>query len=488
MLPLSRREFLVSSIATLAAGCSSRLIQGMAADQTEDIRHLIILYTNDEHGWMEPYKETYGAAGIARLWREREHLTPNSHFLVLSGGDMWTGPALSTALRGESMAEVMNIMGYQAAAIGNHDFDFGLDALRDHLTQSDFPFLSANIRERDGGAIPDFATPFVVLEVNGVKVGLIGLTTTETKIDTKPEAVAGLEFLPYRDVVPTYAVQARDAGAELLILLTHVCAAETRDLAPLAAELGISIITGGHCHEEINEVIEGVQLVESGFFMRGYMRMELLFDRRTLEIIELETELVRNTSRRRDSEVLELMETWHGQADPGLWEVIGYSDTQIDRKSPEMAALLLTSWLEAWPRADVAIASPRYVQQDLYPGDITVGTIWGLLSTTNELVEIELTGAQLLNTIQARRPLIVGVSRDGETLLASGEAIDPDGSYVALVPDAIFAGGNYYEFYKFDPNPTYTGIDWRQPPIEWIRSSGSTRRQPISAFLEQADP
>ncbi|HJX40374.1 MAG TPA: hypothetical protein VJ345_02840, partial [Anaerolineales bacterium] len=92
-MTLSRRDFLLSSGAALAAGCSTRLF---GHGQTETVRQLTILYTNDEHGWMEPYQETAGAAGVARLWREREDVTADGPFLVLSGGDMWTGPALST--------------------------------------------------------------------------------------------------------------------------------------------------------------------------------------------------------------------------------------------------------------------------------------------------------------------------------------------------------------------------------------------------------
>jgi len=196
---LSRRDFLLSGGAVMAAGCSARLF---GPRQTETVRQLTVLYTNDEHGWMEPYQETAGAAGVARLWRERENVTAEGPFLVLSGGDMWTGPALSTALAGESMADVMNAMGYQAAALGNHDFDFGLQALRARRAQSAFPFLSANLRDRQTGEIPDFAVPFLIREVNGIRVGVIGLTTTETAVDTRPEVVSGLRFLPYKDVLP----------------------------------------------------------------------------------------------------------------------------------------------------------------------------------------------------------------------------------------------------------------------------------------------
>lgn len=469
----SRRDFLVCGSALLAAGCSGRLL---SSGETETRRRLIILYTNDEHGWMEPYQETGGAAGMAALWRQRERLDPLGPHLVLSGGDMWTGPALSTALAGESMAEVMNSMGYHAAALGNHDFDFGLDALRARHSQSTFPFLSANLRDRLTGDIPEYAAPYLIREVNGVRVGIIGLTTTETAVDTRPEVVAGLRFLPYKDVVPEAARQARQQGAELLILLTHLCASETRALAPLAAELGIPLLGGGHCHEEIDQVVEGVQLVESGYFLRNYVRVEMLFDRQLGAAQEMRVELIRNRTSRRNPAVVSLMQAWRARMDPALWKPIGFADRQIDRNSSEMASLLLPGWLEAWPEAEVALAEPRYVQQDLYPGEITPASLISLLSTHNQLVEIELSGADLWEVMETRRPLVWGLD-------LQAEPPDAARSYRVLVPDALYSGGWYYRFQELDPDPVFTGIDWREPVVRRVRDLGSSEARPISAIL-----
>ena len=486
---LTRRFSLQPSVwlwlAPLALGaCSLLPNSGLASRQTETLRQLVILYTNDEHGWMDPYQNTGGSAGMAYKWRQREGLTEGGPYLVLSGGDLWTGHALSTVWEGESIIDVMNAMGYDAAAIGNHDFDFGLDALRARADQAEFPFLSANIRERATGEIPDFAVPYLVTEVNGIKVGLIGLTTIETKFDTQPANVAGLDFLPYADVLPEIATRARADGAELLLIVGHVCASETRALAPLAARLDIPLIGGGHCHQEINEVVDGVRLVESGFFNRGYTRIELLFDTENGVIVELESEFVPNRTGREDPEIAELIVDWRARTDQAVWEVIGFADPSIDRKSLEMAALILDPWLEAWPSADVALASSRYVQQDLFPGDITPAVIIGLLSTTNQLVEVDLTGRQLIETIESHRPLMAGIAEEQDGYrMADGRSFDLEATYRVLVPEALYAGGDYYEFYKFDPEPTYTGIDWRQPPIDWIRSVASTEREPINGFL-----
>ena len=123
------------------------------AEQTEptaDVqRRLTVFYTNDEHGWMEGMEAGRGAANLLGLWREAGY-EESGPYLVVSGGDMWTGPAISTWFEGESMAEVLNAMDYSAAAVGNHEFDFGLEALRARAFESEFPFLSANVRNEEG--------------------------------------------------------------------------------------------------------------------------------------------------------------------------------------------------------------------------------------------------------------------------------------------------------------------------------------------------
>jgi 2',3'-cyclic-nucleotide 2'-phosphodiesterase (5'-nucleotidase family) len=291
-----------------------------------------------------------------------------------------------------------------------------------------------------------------------------------------------LDFLDYRDVIPTFTQRARDEGAELLMIVGHMCAAQTRQLAPLAAEHGVSIIGGGHCHEEVNEIEQGVHLIESGFFMRGYVRIEMLFDTESDQIVEVEVEQVSNRSRA-DQQISDIMDAWRSRSKPSLWEVIGYADESIDRTSPEMAAMLLRPWLSAWPDAQIALADPRYVQQDLYPGSISPSTIIGLLSTTNELVEIEITGAQLIEIVDKRRPLVAGLIEDDLYRLRDGNPIDPDSTYRLLVPETLYAGGYYYEFFRFDPEPTFTGLDWRQPPIDWIASLNTTRAQPLNQYL-----
>ena len=93
-------------------------------DIDDETSTITIIYTNDEHGWIENSEYSDGSAKMMGLWRENEGYDGNDRYLILSGGDNWTGPAISTWFEGESTVDVMNAMEYDASVIDNHEFDF----------------------------------------------------------------------------------------------------------------------------------------------------------------------------------------------------------------------------------------------------------------------------------------------------------------------------------------------------------------------------
>ena len=135
---------LIMTMSTLLYACTAPTVQ----TRREAIA-LTVLYTNDEHGWMAPTERSGGAAGMLQRWRDDEGFTEDGPFLIVSGGDLWTGPALGTWFDGESMVDVMNTMGYHAATLGNHEFDFGREGLRLRADQAEFAFLGANVIDAD---------------------------------------------------------------------------------------------------------------------------------------------------------------------------------------------------------------------------------------------------------------------------------------------------------------------------------------------------
>jgi 2',3'-cyclic-nucleotide 2'-phosphodiesterase (5'-nucleotidase family) len=400
---------------------------------------------------------------------------------------MWTGPAISTLTAGESMTDVMNRMGYQAATLGNHDFDFNLDALRQRAAQADFPFLSANLTERATGAPPEFVTPYTLIEVNGIQVGVIGVTTIETPVDTKPDFVQDLRLGSYADALERYVPELRAAGADLVVLAGHICGSEMRQLAPLAAELGVDVIGGGHCHEEIAGEISGLPLMQSTSYLMGYNRLELTVDLEANAVLDSQVEFVENRTRGRDPEIEQAIAMWRSALPPETAARLGYARQPIDDDSPAMAKLLLGSWLWADPEAEIALASPRYVQQHLPKGAVSAETIIGILPTTNELLRLELSGDELQKVLRRRNPMVAGLHETaGGWTLDDGTPLQGDRQYSVLVPDTLYAGGNYYDLQQADPTPTWTGIDWRQPVIDWLRQNPTSWISPLDRLLGES--
>jgi len=465
-------------VGLLLAACSS------SPRQTETLRRLTILHTNDEHGWMGSYRGSGGADGLLRRWERDEGYRADGPFLVISSGDMWTGPAISTVLEGESMVDVMNALGYRSATLGNHDFDFGQDVIRQRRLEAQFPFLGANIRVRSTGDLPDYVEPYTLIDVNAIRVGILGVTTMETPVDTRPTNVEDLEFRPYAEALEKYVLEMRAAGADLIIVAGHICGTESEALADTAAALGVAVIAGGHCHARINEVLDGVRLIESESFLQGYTRLDVWVDTAQDRVVEMRAEYKPNRGGPGDPAMATRIAGWGQRLPAGMLEPIGYVRENIDRASPEMRRLLVQAWLEADPASDVALASVRYVQQDLLPGEVSESTVIGLLSTRNTLVRIELTGEQLVQVLKQHRPLVAGISETADGYrMADGIPLDPDATYTVLLPDTLYLGGNYYRVADFDSSPTSTGIDWRAPALDLLRSLESDRQNPLDELL-----
>jgi 5'-nucleotidase/UDP-sugar diphosphatase len=483
---LSRRDFLRSvpivGAASLLAACSPAK-PGFESLENESLRHLVLLYTNDEHGWLEQGRDFGGADSLMYKWLHQERIGDHpDHVLILSGGDLYTGPALSTWFEGESTIDIMNTMGYQAAAIGNHDFDYGLENLQRRSAQAKFPFISANIRQKSNGAVPSFAHPYWVQAVNGVKIGLTGLTTRETPVDTKPAVVADLEFLHYERALKEVVPQVRQAGADLVLVLGHLCTNEIRALAPLARQLDIPILFGGHCHEVTHEVLEDVTLIQSGSFMHGYTKLELLFDKAAKKVVDLEVSFHDNQPGKVDKALAERILSWRAQTPSSLWERIGYTRQKISRTSVEMGRLLGQAWLSAVEGAQVALAESRYIQS-LPAGEITPAEVISMLATDDVLVNLALTGAQLEEVIDAFRPLVGGLVEKDVFRFSDGQPLQPEAVYRVLVPDDIYEGCQGYPLKQMALSASNTGLGWREPVIDWIAALKTSRLNPLEKYL-----
>ena len=449
---------------------------------SEAARQIVILYTNDEHGWMEPCESSAGAAGMMGLWREKEGYTENGPFLILSGGDMWTGPAISTWFNGQSMAEVMNAMDYTAAAIGNHEFDFKVEGLKERLEQSNFPFLAANIQEKATGNIAEFAVPYIVKEVNNVKVGIIGLASVKTPTTAFPDFVQDYDFTAYDEALVEYLPKVRQDGAELIIVVGHICEREMRDIASTAAQFDIPVIFGGHCHEIVNDTIAGVTIVEANCNMINYARVEILFDNTADKVMSIKKNVYPNIGGTPDIEVESIVSYWQGLRDEALSEVIGYVTQTIAQHSDAMYNMISDSWLFSYPTADISITNTGGIRQSIPAGDIQLATIVGVLPFENNIVQLELNGTELEDCLSSGGLVVGGMTTIGGYSLSDGTPIYSDTVYSVLTTDYLYSSRE--EFKLYDTEPYSTSIHWRQPVIDWIKSLNTSASNPLDQYLD----
>jgi 2',3'-cyclic-nucleotide 2'-phosphodiesterase (5'-nucleotidase family) len=446
---------------------------------------ITVLYTNDEHGWIAESAEAEGAAKLMGLWRDVEGLNDADGFLVLSGGDNWTGPAISTWFDGAPTVDVMNAMGYDAAAIGNHEFDFTVDGLRDRIAEAQFPYLSANIRLSGSQSVPDFATPYVIREVAGVRVGLVGLTTTSTPQTAFPTHVADYDFISYAEALEQWVPQVWGAGAEIILVTGHICPGEMRALASVAQQLGVSMIGGGHCHQRrVAEVSESqdVALIQAGWQMGHYAKLEIEFDLDEGTVRNLVPSVAPNTGGTADPEIAAIVREWEEAAAAELSVIIGYVQQTIGRTSATMHNLVTDSWLFVYPNADIAMTNAGGIRQSIPSGDITRGTIVSVLPFQNSLVELELTGGEVISCLGG--DLIVGgMTAIGGHFHSDGTPLKADSVYSVLTTDYLYARDDLC-FQNLDDTPYHTGVNYHQPALDYIESLATGPGQPLDDHLD----
>jgi 2',3'-cyclic-nucleotide 2'-phosphodiesterase (5'-nucleotidase family) len=477
---------------------SAGLISTTAAQDDDTLVTVSIIHTSDEHGWLEPTvpfgsdMTLGGAANIYSWWVENEGYTPETH-LLLSGGDNWTGPAISTWFNGASTMEVMNLMGYDASAIGNHEFDFGRDVMAERFSEANYPYLAANIRYADTGELADFAIPYAIQEVSGVQVGIIGLTTRDTVTTTHPRNISDLEFTDYIEALQEFVPQMREAGAQIIIVTSHACFHELTPIAQEVPELVDAMFTG-HCNQYQSQTINGVSIMGGGASLQSYARLNITFDTSTNEITALDQSLARVEYVTADGnpvtpnpEIDAVVADWSAEVNAQLSIEIGYLENTIDRQSWTQGNWVTDAWLWAYPSADAAVTNWGGLRQDTEPGTLTWGNLVGLMPFDNYLVTVEITGAQLIANLDCCSGAIGGMTFDGDTItFLDGREFDPDATYTVLISDFMYAGGDDYLFGEQDPEGYDTGIHWRQPVIDYTASLNTSADDPLDNYLDTA--
>jgi len=382
------------------AGCSSL---PKVADTT-----LIVAHTNDTHGRIPEGK--YDGMGFAKISSEVKNLESKyDNVLLLDAGDAFHGTTLVTLSEGEAAVKIMNAVGYDAMTPGNHDFNYGKDRLIELAAMADFPIVCANVVDTATGET--IFDPYVILDMNGLKVGIFGLTTDETLYKTHPKNVEGLTF---RDPVEVSAemVKKLRKKVHILIALGHLGVDEetsnTSELVMSQVE-GIDLFVDGHSHTEMAEgiAVGSGLIVQSGYYDMnlGEVTLNYSMDSGVAAKAKLFTKKDAETVTP-DPAVLALIDSVSKENEKITMQVVGHTDVLLDgerdhvRTGPTNLGDMICAALIDVTGADISLQNGGGIRTSIEPGEVTKGEIISVLPFGNTVTVLEISGKGVIEMIE----------------------------------------------------------------------------------------
>ncbi len=292
----------------LLPSCASHRASRRASPRARSRVVISLVGTNDLHGRIALLPWLGGHLANLRSARRADGAV-----LLVDAGDLFQGTLASNLTEGAAVVRAYNALGYAAAAIGNHEFDYGPSgeatfprapsddprgALRARAREASFPFLAANIVEASSGHSPrwDNVSPDLLTTVAGVRVGIVGVSTEATPTTTLAVNFRGLAMRPLADTVSARAASLRARGAAVVVVLAHAgggcrrfdqpddlstCDAreEVFELARALPEGGVDAIVAGHTHRGVAHVVHGIPVIESFANGEAFGRVDLTVER-----------------------------------------------------------------------------------------------------------------------------------------------------------------------------------------------------------------
>jgi len=409
------RGAVVLLLAVVLAGCSSPPGEGeVAARPPADSLHLRVIATHDFHGGLTPAVHGWsggqrvgGAAELKAVMDEAE-ASCACPTVRLDGGDQMQGSLESNLVFGASVVRAFNLIGLDAAAVGNHELDWGVDTLLVRQSEADYPWLAANVFLTATGERPAWASPFALLERDGVRVGVVGYLTVGTPGALLPEVTAPYEFrrgyAPIRDALeeisrlePDFTVIVAHAAGDCV---GETCSGEMVDLAREIPEGSVQLIVGGHDHVPGRGVVNGIPIVRAGSHARAIMVVDLVRRPDGRRSFHIERRPVLADEVEPDPGMLALLAPYRVRADSiGRARVAVLAEPLGAGGGRRLGGLVAES-LRLAAAADVGLYNPGGVRAHLEAGEVTYADLYRVLPFEDQVVRLELTGRELWEVVE----------------------------------------------------------------------------------------
>ncbi len=487
--------------------------QFVFADATS--KHITIIHTNDTHSRvMADERDGFiGFEKIATLIKQAKTDNPNT--LVFDAGDTLHGQTFATISKGQSIVDLMNIVGYDVMVPGNHDFNYGQERLLELEEAMNFSLIAANISKSDGSSL---LLPYVIKEVDGIKIAIFGLSTPETAFKTSPNNVIGLTFEDPSVVAQKMVIELQDK-ADVIIALAHLGLDESSTYrSDIVAEkvTGIDLIIDGHSHTTLKEgkVVNGTLIAQTGDYGKnlGYVDLQI----EDGKVIEKKARLTKYEDAKEiepDEEVLKLFASLEEENSKITSVVVGNTPILLDglrenarMKQTNLGSVVADAMLHQ-TNADVAITNGGGLRASIEQGDITKGQVITVLPFGNYVRMIEVKGSTLLAAMErgvssypeldGGFPQVGGMTYKFDAskpaneriteILIGEEKLELDKTYKLATNDFMSIGGDNYTMFKDAPLlGEFPGLD--EATIEYLTFIGDAIPSDVRGTVVTTEP
>lgn len=504
----------MSLFSAVAAGALLLTAQARPAPDSILLR---VLTTNDFHGSLEAKvfawsnrRPVGGAAAVAgmmdRMARECACVT-----IRLDAGDVMQGSPASNLSYGRATVEAFNAMGFAASAVGNHEFDWGVDTLAARTREARFAWLSANLRERATGRVPPWTAPWRMVTAGPLKIAVVGYSTEETPSTTRPSNVADLDFFPGAERLDAAIRAARAAHPNYVIVVAHAgafcdrtagCNGEIIDVARALTNRP-DLIVSGHTHSLIQTTVNGIPIVQARSNGTALGIVDFA-DSAGTRVARIRVETVWADREAADTAVARVVDSYVRRTAPLTGRVIATLAAPLERKGDQYPlGNLIADAYRAAAHADVAIVNNGGIRADLPAGTVTWGQLFEVVPFQNFVVRLTVSGAVLREALEHAvgasdaRAHVSGVRvrvtssnapgrRVTAATLADGRPLLDTARYTLAVPDFMAAGGSGYAMLRVPAENT--GIVDLDALVEYLRRLPQPVRPADEVRVDGASP
>ena len=467
-----------AGLALASSGCATPSANTAVppVQPARETKSLRIIATNDFHGALEPRPDAGGvvrggAAYVAAMIESaKKECAPDCETLLLDGGDMFQGTPASNLAFGRPVVQYYNEMGYAAAALGNHEFDWGIDTLKARMHDARYAILGANVRYTDGRDVPWIRDDTLITR-GSITIGVIGFSTVGTPTSTRAANVVGLRFDDPAPIVSALAKELRQRGANVIVVIAHAgascnatgtagCRGEIIDFARGLTEK-VDAIVSGHTHTLVDYVVNGIPIVQARSSGRAVAVIDIpLAGGKPSASWHEEVRDVADSATTPVASVDSLVKRATAQVAPFVNREVAEVAVTLNRDEPQYAlGNLIADAQRSAANGDIAVMNNGGIRANLRAGRATYGTLFEVQPFGNTLYNLRMTGAQLreyLERLVAGRELrahvsgvTIGYNPDlpaGRRIVSltfpEGRTLAEGGTYNVIVNDFMATGGD----------------------------------------------